>query len=1155
MSVTEKIIPTGNIQVQKYSPKDESLIKSVITDRNYGLPDDYIEAHIYNINGDLLVSNYEFSNYFTSVDSQIKANDTVNELYINPVNDLDEAGFNTGNLKITYNFLRKYFSSSPSVNYFIKEISSDRKEIRLSTNEVSNDSIVKGFDVFINESNSLSYYKDFILNFGDNNLIIGVNIALDTNTSPNTILVKLYEPLPSSFDVKSICWIVETIGDSITFEVEFIPEEVAIKIPYLKGPNFNLDIVDQQNSSTPFLSYEDLFTTPISSSFQQALNLLEEKGIEVNIDYIDYSNFIHFSSAKERLLNFAYKLELIEGYQSDLNNTLNSITGSTSSSYAVSSSISLLQNNIDNIIKKLDGYEYFLYYESSSYTWPKQNNVKPYINYSVSSPQVLTWLGSDENDSLYFGGQLFTASLYDNENQDNLINTIPGYLLEDPQNAPYELFLNMIGQHFDNIWVYEKAITDLYDANNNVYKGISKDLVSYALKSLGVKLYTNNFSGNDIFQSLLGITPSGSFLYPTSSNETLVTASLGGLTFYSTPSDEINKEIYKRLYHNIPYLLKSKGTERGLRALISCYGIPDTILRINEFGGSDKESGSFEQYYNRFSYALNTEGVGFCKVPWAPSYYKFIQNGGNSSIVPDVVEFRFKPFTPTSSLSTQTLFQVGSGSQSQFGLVLRYDSGSATGSNTNYGNVDFVLYNSSNTTQYISCSVYLPVFDGDWWNVVIRRDTGSLDRSLTSVNNNYSLYVKNSIYNGHDGEFLGYQSSSSLYVTSSNYNASWMNYSTTSFIGSLGGDGSLNGVSTSRFSGSFQEYRNYVSGIKSTGSVNPTTTALPESSFNYHVMNPESFETNTLTSSYTDLIFRLPLGNNLLTYNHGLLPLYFSTHPAYSSSYQSLGSTGSFIMSSSFNISSLYGIAIYGNDIYGGTTGSIGVSVVSFGIMTNFPSRNSYVDQTEYYYANSPNTGINKRVTDKIRIYSNDIITGSIINGSYNLPTQSMLSPYISIEKPLPTPLTQDLHTIEVALSPADEISDDIIAQLGYFNIDDYIGDPRTEDSIEYKNLNNLRDFYFKKYIHNYNLFDYIRLIKYFDNSLFKMIKDYVPGRANISTGIVIKSHILERNKIKRHIPEFESIILSQSIEIGRYSADDGGILYNLKDFIRGGIL
>jgi hypothetical protein len=27
-----------------------------------------------------------------------------------------------------------------------------------------------------------------------------------------------------------------------------------------------------------------------------------------------------------------------------------------------------------------------------------------------------------------------------------------------------------------------------------------------------------------------------------------------------TPLDDVNKEVYKRLYHNLPYIIKTKGT-------------------------------------------------------------------------------------------------------------------------------------------------------------------------------------------------------------------------------------------------------------------------------------------------------------------------------------------------------------------------------------------------------------------------------------------------------------------------------------------------------------------------------------------------------------------------------------------------------------------
>ena len=128
----------------------------------------------------------------------------------------------------------------------------------------------------------------------------------------------------------------------------------------------------------------------------------------------------------------------------------------------------------------------------------------------------------------------------------------------------------MIGQHFDIVYSYINTITERYNGDNRLDFGISKDLVSDALKGAGLKLYQNNFSSDDLYSSLLGINGSGSLLAPTGSEviETYISASNVAI-----PLDNVNKGTYKRLYHNLPYLLKKKGTVEGLRALINCFGI------------------------------------------------------------------------------------------------------------------------------------------------------------------------------------------------------------------------------------------------------------------------------------------------------------------------------------------------------------------------------------------------------------------------------------------------------------------------------------------------------------------------------------------------------------------------------------------------------
>jgi hypothetical protein len=87
----------------------------------------------------------------------------------------------------------------------------------------------------------------------------------------------------------------------------------------------------------------------------------------------------------------------------------------------------------------------------------------------------------------------------------------------------------------------------------------------------------------------------------------------------------------------------------------------------------------------------------------------------------------------------------------------------------------------------------------------------------------------------------------------------------------------------------------------------------------------------------------------------------------------------------------------------------------------------------------------------------------------------------------------------------------DILKSLGSFNIDDYIGDPSDEYSYEYRNLRDLRNYYFDRYTLNFQ--EYIQLVRYIDKSLFDVLESLVPARAKVSKGILIEPHILERSK------------------------------------------
>jgi hypothetical protein len=314
-----------------------------------------------------------------------------------------------------------------------------------------------------------------------------------------------------------------------------------------------------------------------------------------------------------------------------------------------------------------------------------------------------------------------------------------------------------------------------------------------------------------------------------------------------------------------------------------------------------------------------------------------------------------------------------------------------------------------------------------------------------------ALYSANKIYTGYDGYNIGFNASSSV------LSSSFSTVLSGSFYLSYPTNLSIAGNTYIPFSGSFQELRFY--------DIN-----LSKSKFSDYVMNPYSIEGNQelgSKSSLNSLIFRAPLGTVLD--NDITQTTRTSIHPRIST----IPSVQSFILSGS----SVYTL----NGIF------------------------SMPQQTEIIYQNQFNSGIKNAVSNKIRIV--DEI----------LPSGSTLSKYISVQQSpaISGSYTKDVNYVEVAFSPQDEINDDIISQLGTFNIGNYIGDPRHVSSslTYYPDFNLLRNSYFSKYINNYDLWDYIRLIKFYDNSLFKMVKDFVPARAGLATGIVIKQTLLERNK------------------------------------------
>ena len=502
---------TGNIinttTVTRYSSDDTNLISSQNLQENFGGTGDYIEYYIYDAGGNLLNTNYNYLDYklptTTGLTPAVSNNPNTtgniqttdvgitstlvtptSSLYptieIDPVKDIQNIGYTSGEFNSRYNFFRNILSNNIDRALFIKEISQDRTEIRLASTTLTNDEIESTVNNVINQINSSSYYVDYLLNFGDNQQYVAVNIALNKATTGYEVLFKMYEPLPPEVQEKQTLWVVEEKVSPYVFDINLDTLIIPPPPPTLRGPNFDISIPSQGTVSTTYTNYDTALMTLQSlqnSSYQQLLNLMTTQSISINVDYTDFNNFTFFGSAYQRVANFYTKVQQIEDYT----NLINLYTPYVATTASLQTEINQYSSSINTLITQFDGYESYLYFESSSYAWPKSGSYKPYSLLSTGSAAVISWYGALTGSALD----------YDNENYDNLVYAVPNFIRDDENNNQYLTFLNMVGQYFDNIWIYLKAVTDVNLANNNLNAGISKDLVYNQLQSLGIKLYNS----------------------------------------------------------------------------------------------------------------------------------------------------------------------------------------------------------------------------------------------------------------------------------------------------------------------------------------------------------------------------------------------------------------------------------------------------------------------------------------------------------------------------------------------------------------------------------------------------------------------------------------------------------------------------------------
>ena len=565
-------------------------------------------------------------------------------------------------------------------------------------------------------------------------------------------------------------------------------------------------------------------------------------------------------------------------------------------------------------------------------------------------------------------------------NDNKLTKSVPEFILLDENSEQLKLFVNMLGQHYDILYTYIDAMTRINKRDEHPKLGMPNELLYSVAKQFGWNLIDGNQNKN-LWEYALGTNENGIPL--TGSN------SVGDP---SVPSKDITYNTWRRIVNNIPGLLKAKGTKRSIQALLACYGVPQSLITIKEYGGPRLNR---IPQYNKLNFDYSLDLIRNPAGTVTTNYDQVIKSSELRFRLDNVIS------NPTMS-SDMNLYKIG-------------PSGTSVNIDFTAGTKGTFTIKSPTDT---ATSGEMELFDGGYINTLLK--TGSNDAGDGTL----TFIAKRAV----DGKIIS--------TVSASVSGSFGSSGTAIF-----GDTETGYV---RLQGQLQEFRLWSSSLHHTNQIGDL-----DNPFTNHTKAPAAYDGNT--SAYDELIYRLPLTERI-------------DHSA----------TGSLI----------------------------GVQPVANGISSSFASWTNdipYDSIEETYYYDGISIGAGTFDDNKVRIEDNKLI------GNLDFSTRAERSQFDKA--------ALDIKKLGVYFSPQTMINEDIIAQLGFTMLDDYIGDPGDLNSKSYPDLKHRAIDYWKKYNQKNDLNAYIKIFSLFDLGFFKQLDQLLPARADKLTGLLIQPNLLERNK------------------------------------------
>ena len=548
------------------------------------------------------------------------------------------------------------------------------------------------------------------------------------------------------------------------------------------------------------------------------------------------------------------------------------------------------------------------YFTDVKVSYNNPTDIHPFSN--IYRPPSGSYAGSTTWNSWY-DDLITSASNYDNDNINSLINNLPFSLRTDDQHKTLRDFVNMLGEQFDLLRSY-------IDNYQNFYK-------------MG---YKNPNSIPDNLLPIIGDSIGFDLMNPYSGSITNYLESNQGDGFGMKGAINL---LWKKILNNVLYVYKSKGTQASLSSLLNLYGFDANSFKLSEYGGSIDEHNPtvVDNTTDDLIDGLKNKKGNISFISEVTPFPMLNVNSGSDYLALDWWTNDAKPngiefvFHANKSTNTQTILR-SSGSNDYWDLRVV-----PSGSSNTIGKIEFRLNYKENVssaigTNHISMSTdYISnIMSDNIFNVMVQRNVVTASNALVdcAFTQSYHMFVARKDDDKiRNVQFISMSSHDVVSLSGSNINQNFITSSALTSQNLLMGE---------TLSGSVAEVRMWDSYVSM-------------SKFKQHVLNYHSVVGGSATAGVDDLIYRFRLNENIPNYNRHSNSASLKIHdsnPQHTKDYSHLMSTQpSLNFRSSMTTQTFYKFNVKGTDeIVSDNQTNVGAKLYPQGALS--PTRKTLVD-------------------------------------------------------------------------------------------------------------------------------------------------------------------------------------------------------------------